>query len=263
MMPDINSVIESFVSHSRQILGENLVGVYLHGSAVMGCFNSAKSDLDFIVVIAHPMTDETKRACMDMVLALNTDGPAKGIEMSIVLREVCNPFVYPTPFELHFSERHIKWYNENPADYVQKMNGTDKDLAAHFKVIRARGKCLWGAPVSDVFAEVSATDYMDSLWEDICDAPQEIENNTMYLVLNLARVMAYKKEGLILSKKEGGEWALKNFPEEFAPVVRTALEEYAEASEKTVSKERTNVPAGLHYDMVLARKYAEFLLKNI
>ena len=262
-MPDMDYVIESFVSHSRQILGENLVGVYLHGSAVMGCFNPAKSDLDFIVVIAHPMTDETKRAYMDMVLALNVDGPAKGIEMSIVLREVCKPFVYPTPFELHFSERHIKWYNENPADYVQKMNGTDKDLAAHFTVIRARGKCLWGAPVSDVFAEVPATDYMDSLWEDICDAPEEIENNTMYLVLNLARVMAYKKEGLILSKKEGGEWALKNFPEEFTPVIRAALEEYAGASGKTVSKERTNVPAGLHYDMALARKYAEFLLKNI
>ena len=69
MIPDTNSVIESFVSHSRQILGENLVGVYLHGSAVMGCFNPAKSDLDFIVVIAHPMTDETKRAYMDMALA--------------------------------------------------------------------------------------------------------------------------------------------------------------------------------------------------
>ena len=140
---------------------------------------------------------------------------------------------------------------------------SDKDLAAHFTVIRARGKCLWGSPIPDVFAEVPATDYMDSLWEDICDAPQEIENNTMYLVLNLARVMAYKKESLILSKKEGGEWALKNLPEEFAPVIWAALEEYAGASEKTVSKERINVPAGLHYDMALARKYAEFLLKNI
>lgn len=262
-MPDMDYVIESFVSHSRQILGENLVGVYLHGSAVMGCFNPAKSDLDFIVVIAHPMTDETKRAYMDMVLALNADGPAKGIEMSIVLREVCKPFVYPTPFELHFSERHINWYRENPADYVQKMNGSDKDLAAHFKVIRARGKCLWGAPVSDVFAEVPATDYMDSLWEDICDAPQEIENNTMYLVLNLARVMAYKKEDLILSKKEGGEWALKNLPEEFAAVIRTALEEYAGASEETAPEKYANTPAVTHYDMALARKYADYVLEGI
>ena len=251
-MPDMDYVIESFVSHSRQILGENLVGVYLHGSAVMGCFNPAKSDLDFIVVIDKPMNDETKLAYMDMVVALNADAPAKGIEMSIVLRDVCKPFVYPTPFELHFSERHIKWYSENPTDYVQKMNGTDKDLAAHFTVIRERGKCLWGVPVSDVFAEVPATDYMDSLWEDICDAPDEIENNTMYFVLNLARVMAYKKDGSVLSKKEGGEWALKNLPGEFAPMVRAALEEYAGATQQ--------IP---QYDMVLARKYATYIIASV
>ena len=262
-MPDMDYVIESFVSHSRQILGENLVGVYLHGSAVMGCFNPAKSDLDLIVVIDKPMNNETKLAYMDMVVALNADAPAKGIEMSIVLRDVCKPFVYPTPFELHFSERHIKWYSENPVDYVQKMNGNDKDLAAHFTVIRARGKCLWGAPVTDVFAQVPATDYMDSLWEDICDAPDEIENNTMYLVLNLARVMAYKKEGLILSKKEGGEWALKNLSEEFAAVIRTALEEYAGASEETAPEKYANTPAVTHYDMALARKYADYVLEGI
>ena len=252
-MKEIDLVVQSFVSQSRLILGENLVGVYLHGSAVMGCFNPAKSDLDFIVVVAHPMPDETKLAYMDMVLALNADAPAKGIEMSIVLRSVCKPFVYPTPFELHFSERHIKWYSENPTDYIQKMNGTDKDLAAHFTVIRERGKCLWGASVPDVFAEVPAADYMDSLWEDICDAPDEIENNTMYLVLNLARVMAYKKEGRVLSKKEGGEWALKNLPEEFAPVVKTALEEYAGASTQQIPQ----------YDMALVRKYAKYMIKNI
>ncbi len=251
-MKEIDFVVESFVSKSRQILGENLVGVYLHGSAVMGCFNPAKSDLDFIVVIAHPMPDETKRAYMDMILSLNADAPAKGIEMSIVLRSVCKPFVYPTPFELHFSERHIKWYSENPTDYVQKMNGTDKDLAAHFTVIRERGKCLCGAPVSVVFAKVPVADYMDSLWEDIYDAPDEIANNTMYLVLNLARVLAYKKEGLILSKKEGGEWALKNLPEEFAPVVETALGEY-EGTTKQIPQ----------YNLFLARKYAQFVLEHI
>ena len=150
-------------------------------------------------------------------------------------------------------------------DMVLALNayGTDKDLVAHFTVIRARGKCLWGAPIPDVFAEVPAPDYMDSLWEDICDAPEEIENNTMYLVLNLARVMAYKKDGLILSKKEGGEWALKKLPEEFAPLLTAALEEYVEASEETVSKECANTPAVTHYDMALALKYADYVLERI
>ena len=75
----------------------------------------------------------------------------------------------------------------------------------------------------------------------------------MYLVLNLARVLAYKKEGRVLSKKEGGEWALKNLSEELAPVVSAALEEYAEASTQQIPQ----------YDMALARKYATYVIASV
>ena len=36
------AVINSFVEQSKEILRDNLVGIYLHGSAVMGCYNPAK-----------------------------------------------------------------------------------------------------------------------------------------------------------------------------------------------------------------------------
>ena len=42
-MSILNDVTSAFVRESREILGENLVGVYLHGSAVMGCFKDRKS----------------------------------------------------------------------------------------------------------------------------------------------------------------------------------------------------------------------------
>ena len=98
-----DSLINGFVEQSKDILRDNLVGVYLHGSLVMGCFNPQKSDIDLIIVIDKPISDSIKRAYLDMVVQFNALAPKKGIEMSIVLREVCKPFVYPTPFELHFS----------------------------------------------------------------------------------------------------------------------------------------------------------------
>ena len=96
-------VAEHFTAESKRILGDNLVGVYLHGSAVMGCFNPQKSDVDLLVVVNEEPTDAVKRAFLNMVVSLNETGPAKGIEMSIVERSVCKPFAYPTPFVLHFS----------------------------------------------------------------------------------------------------------------------------------------------------------------
>ena len=201
-------ICSEFVTQSQDILKDNLIGVYLHGSSVMGCFNPAKSDIDF------------------------------------------NPFEYPTPFDLHFSEAHTKWYSDNPEDYISKMNGTDADLAAHFTVIRKRGKCLYGLPIEQVFGDIPKGDYFDSIWKDIAEARDDIQEDTMYIALNLARVLAYKREELVLSKKEGGEWALDKLPEEFLPLINEALNEYA-------------VGTNGKYDMECAVRYAEYMLKEI
>ena len=243
-------ICSEFVTRSQNILKDNLIGVYLHGSSVMGCFNPAKSDIDLIVVTEGKMSDAEKRKYMDMVVGLNNLGLAKGIEMSVVLKKDCNPFEYPTPFDLHFSEAHTKWYSDNPEDYISKMNGTDADLAAHFTVIRKRGKCLYGLPIEQVFGDIPKGDYFDSIWKDIAEARDDIQEDTMYIALNLARVLAYKREELVLSKKEGGEWALDKLPEEFLPLINEALNEYA-------------VGTNGKYDMECAVRYAEYMLKEI
>ena len=250
LLPQTDGLIDGFVKRSKEILGEDLTGVYLHGSAVMGCFNPEKSDIDLIIIVNRPLHDSVKRAYMDMVIEYNALGPAKGIEMSIVLREVCNPFVYPTPYELHFSAGHLARYKEDPDEYIHVMNGTDKDLAAHFTTINKRGKCLYGAPIEDVFAEVPSSDYMDSIWFDVEGAAEEITEYPMYLTLNLARVLAYKEDGLVLSKKEGGEWAIRHLPTEYHSLILDALREYSEG-------------ADVVYDEALAKRYAGYAIKRI
>ena len=242
-------ICRRFAEAARCVFGDALTGVYLHGSAAMGCYNPAVSDLDFIVVVQKAVSDEARRAFMARVAALDGEAPGKGIEMSVVLAGVCRPFVYPTPFELHWSRMHAAWYRRDPEDYVQKMRGTDADLAAHFTVIRQRGICLLGAPVGDVFAPVPEADYLDSIWDDVAGAAEEIAGNTMYYALNLARVLAYLKDRKVLSKREGGEWALENLPQ-YRGILRAALEEY-----------ETGAKGG--YDVAAARDYARDMLRRI
>ena len=47
---EIGRLAGIFVKFAREILGENLAGVYLHGSAVMGCWNPDSSTI-FLSVI--------------------------------------------------------------------------------------------------------------------------------------------------------------------------------------------------------------------
>lgn len=249
-MDEYFDLIDDFVRQNQNILGENLVGIYLHGSAVMGCFNSQKSDLDFIIVIRDPVSNAAKRAYMDRVIELNRQAPAKGIELSIVRENVCNPFVYPTPFELHFSIAHLNWYQTDPDDYVEKMHGTDNDLAAHFTIIYHRGQTLYGKAIRDVFAEVSREHYFDSIWGDIENAQEEITENPAYIILNLCRVLAYSKENLILSKLEGGKWGLENVPEIYTGLIAGALDEYT-------------ANHSIKFNEAHAKEYAEYMLIQI
>ncbi len=249
-MKEYQNLIDSFVQQNQLLLGSRLVGVYLHGSAVMGCFNAQKSDLDFIIVIQDDLPAAVKRQYMDMVIAQNSLAPAKGIELSIVKESVCRPFVYPTPFVLHFSVAHLNWYQTNPEDYIEKMTGTDKDLAAHFTILYHRGKALCGKEIREVFSEVDAADYFDSIWSDIENAVEEIAENPMYITLNLCRVLAYRNDHLILSKLEGGTWGLANLPPKYAPLITDALTAYTTSST-------------MNPNTVLAREYATDLLKRI
>ena len=239
-----------FVSFSKRILEDRLTGIYLHGSAAMGCYHPEKSDLDLLVVVNGQLTDGEKRGYMDCVAALDEDTPAKGIEMSMVTRDACNPFVYPTPFILHYSAMHRARYRRDPEDYIRKMSGKDKDLAAHLTVIRNRGRCLYGLPVQEVFGPVPEEDYLDSIRQDVCSAEEEIAENPMYLILNLARVLAYMKDKTVLSKQEGGEWGLRNLPEDYHSLIRSALREYGES-------------ADVQYDPEQAARYAAFMLKQV
>lgn len=243
-------LVVQFTEMSKQILGENLTGVYLHGSAAMGCFNSEESDLDLMLIVEDDITDEKKKAFMTETVKMNQKAPAKGIELSIVKRQYCNPFVYPTPFELHFSIMHLNWYHNNPDDYVERMNGRDSDLAAHFTIIRHCGIVLYGEEIENVFGQVPKADYVDSIWKDIKDAREDIWENPMYITLNLCRVLGHLKDGVILSKQTGGEWGIQNLPERFHSMIQNALDCYQNGRKMVL-------------DETLTKEYVEYVLGKV
>ena len=238
-MKDYKLLLNDFVLHAREVLGDNLVGVYLHGSAAMGCFNERCSDLDLIVVVREAPGDAVKRRFMDEVVRLNAEAPAKGIEMSVVRADVCEPFQYPTPFELHFSIAHLNAYRQDPDDYIARMKGTDADLAAHFTVLRHRGKALYGPPVPEVFGAVPTEDYFDSIRADVADAEADIQRDPVYVILNLCRVLAFAETGGVLSKREGGEWGARTLPEGPASLAREALTAYESDGRMAPDPDRT------------------------
>lgn len=226
-------LLRRFTEMSRAVFGENLIGVYLHGSLAMGCFNPQKSDLDLILVVEKPVSDAEKLKFLQCLMLLNEEAPEKGFELSIVKKEVCRPFVYPTPFEFHYSNGHREAVRSDMPGYIEGMQGVDKDLGAHFTIINRYGISLYGPPVEEIFAPVPKRDYFDSIWFDVQNAEADILDSPMYIVLNLCRVLGYVRDGLVLSKKTGGEWGVQHLPAQFRELIETALRCYTTDAEMT------------------------------
>ena len=225
---ELQKLLDKITEGYRDIQKDNLAGIYVHGSVAFGCFNPKKSDIDYIAVVYDALSREKKRELMDFTVGLNKQAPPKGLEMSVVLKKHCREFCYPTRFELHFSPAHENWYAADPEDYCERMNGEDKDLAAHFMVIKHTGITLFGEPVSEVFGDVPARCYLESISDDIKNAKADIKQNPVYIILNLCRVAAYKRDGLILSKKQGAQWAKEHLPlsKELKIIITRALRCY-------------------------------------
>ncbi len=235
-MYDYEKLLHIIADEYKQVLGNNLVGIYVHGSISFGCFNPYKSDIDFIVVVEKILNLNHKIKLIQCLLKLEKDAPSKGFEMSVVLAENCKNFVYPTPFELHYSIFHHQNCLDNIEFYCENMNGTDEDLAAHFTVIKEVGYTLIGEPIQEIFGDIPKQYYLDSIQKDVENAGVDVVQNPVYFVLNLCRVYAYKKDSLILSKEQGANWGICNLSEQYASLLKEAMECYRTDKEMLYSE---------------------------
>ncbi|GCE14995.1 hypothetical protein KTT_48540 [Tengunoibacter tsumagoiensis] len=51
--PSVRMHIQMLSEHLQTLLNDNLIGVYLHGSLAMNCFNPQHNDLDLLVLNQH------------------------------------------------------------------------------------------------------------------------------------------------------------------------------------------------------------------
>lgn len=247
---DIQVALERAVELFRTELGNNLTGVYLHGSLAMGCYNLVQSDIDLLVIVKADVSLEIKKQLAQKLLMFQKQLPnQRGVEVSIILESYLHNFKYPTPFEFHYSDYHHERY-ESDENYI--CGGfEDPDLAAHVVITYHRGIALFGPPVQEIFQPIDMRYYKESIIYDIDNALQNIVESPAYYTLNLCRVLCFLKEGSITSKKEGGEWGLAALPAVYHPLIEHCLNAYTSGRDQE----------GLNSDDLIG--YAEYMLGEI
>jgi|GEM_PF-151284 len=229
--PDaVRSQVVRLLRGLQRLLGEELVGLYLHGSLAMGCFNPDRSDVDLLAVVRSPLGPPARLELARLLLELS--GKPRPMEISFLLEASLKAWRHPLPYELHYSEDWRARFEQSMADpaweLLQAQERCDVDLAAHLTVLWHRGIRIAGPPIRALFPQVPREDYLDAILSDVRWAADGIVSMPVYAVLNLCRVWRYLQEGAVCSKAEGGTWACSSadLPADLKAVVERVLRLY-------------------------------------
>ena len=138
----MGSQTDAVVALTAGTLGENLLGIYLHGSSVLGGLRPA-SDLDLLVVTRQPLTDTQRRALVAGLMALS--GPHNGgrhLELTIVVQSHVRPWRYPPGADFLYGD----WLRADFESGVLPRPGPMPNLAMEITLALRGNRALLGPP---------------------------------------------------------------------------------------------------------------------
>jgi predicted nucleotidyltransferase len=209
--------IERLLEGVRGVLGDNLIGAYLHGSAVLGGLRP-RSDIDLLVVTARRTTQGEKRSLVRFLLGLSRS--PRPIELDVVVASEIRPWRYPPRLDFHYSD----WSRaEFEAGELEPWSeDSNRDLASLVRMVLAGKTALYGPPPAEVFDPVPRGDYVDALLKDFPEPLRDLDRDTRNVVLTLARIWSGIATDEVHSKDNAAAWALERLPVEHRPVLERA-----------------------------------------
>lgn len=192
----------------RDMLGNNLLAVYLHGSAVLGELRP-QSDIDLLAVVDRHLTEDERAALLASLLQLSGRHPAapngpRCLEVMVFSRLDLVHRVFPARAEFVYGE----WLRD-----VFEAGGTPMPAYdPEFTLVLAQAKHeaipLFGPDTEELLPEVSAADVRQAMRDLLPALMDGLNEDTRNVLLTLARMWHTAGSGIFVSKEEAAAWAI-------------------------------------------------------
>ena len=211
--------LERAVALVREALGEELLGLYLFGSAVLGGLTPT-SDLDLLAVTRRPTTEEERRLLVERLLALSMQ--PRYLELTVVVQSEVRPWRYPPTMDLQYGD----WLRGDFERGEIPPPAPNPDLAVLLTMTLNGGRALFGPPPVDMLDPVPHEDVLRAGADELDGVLADLDHDTRNMLLTLTRIWCTVETGEIRSKDAAADWALARLPAEHRPVFERARDGY-------------------------------------
>lgn len=221
-MNKVDEQINQSVKLLIDMFSEDLLGMYLYGSSIVGGLQKY-SDLDLFVVTARRTTSKEKNQIIKHLLNISgvyMKNEKFPIELTIVEKSQINPWHYPPEFDFQYGE----WLRSEFESGNSKPWSTQEmpDLALLITQVLLASKTLVGSQPDKILCKVPYGDFIHALKDSMQNIIAELDTDTRNVLLTLARIWSTVATDKIHSKLEAANRVLSHVPDKCRPVIKKA-----------------------------------------
>jgi hypothetical protein len=221
--PEVNAVLEMLLKEAQAVLGDQFVGLYVHGSLASGGFDPQRSDIDFVAVTAGELPDETLTALAEMHARIS----ASGLEWARKLEGPCIPRHGLRRYDP--ARARYPWLGEDGHLSVEQL-GSDWVIQLH--VLREHGIAVAGPDPQTLIDPIQPDDLrraqqatLHEWWQPQLDDPSRLRSRRYqaYSVLTMCRALYMLEHGTVVTKAVAAQWAQETLGQCWAMLIERAL----------------------------------------
>jgi predicted nucleotidyltransferase len=200
----------------REVLGEDVLGAYQHGSAVLGGVQPT-SDIDILVITARPATLVEKRLLVQGLMPISApfppSGPERCVELTVVAQAQVRPWRYPPSYDLQYGEWLRKGFEHGNSLALE--GAVNSDLTTLLTMVLLADQPLFGPPPGELLDPVPVEDCIRAMVSELDGLMDDFEEDTRNILLTLARIWRTVVTGVIDRKDRAAQWAQERLPADY------------------------------------------------
>ncbi|KAI1021880.1 hypothetical protein LB504_007363 [Fusarium proliferatum] len=200
----VKEYLSELVKRLTDHLKDQLVGVYLFGSASYDAYEPGLSDLDVQAIVKSPLETSEKESIISRLTQQNLPCPATKLEFVVYAQGSVNPANRHPAFELNLNT------GPHQSDHISldPTNESSHWFLLDIAMGRQLGRCLYGADLTEAFGAIPHRWVLEGMADSLA-WHQVNEATSTNSVLNACRSWRYIATGEFCSKLEGANWAMK------------------------------------------------------
>lgn len=210
----------------RDVLGDGLLAVYLHGSAASGKLRP-QSDIDLLAVVDRGMTDDQRKDLLTGLLQISGHHPAapggpRCIEVIVFRLSDLSENAFPARAEFTYGE----WLRDEFEVGERPMPTSDPEYTLVLAQARQEAVTLFGPIVSTLLPQIPPKQIRQAMRDALPSLLKGLRGDERNVLLTLARMWRTARTGEFVTKDAAADWAVPQILDRDAATLNYARNAY-------------------------------------